>query len=149
MDDCPNGTCTLSGVLGNVEVVGQFSKASYAITDTSAAKEGTVSCDPDPVPYGGSTRCTALPAEGYIFAKTMTVTGARLGECDDKGCTLIDVTGPVTVAGSFKALSSGKTAPVPTMSDIGLLLSGIALAGAAAPALRRREKQGKHANTHR
>ena len=35
----------------------------------------------------------------------------------------------------------------PTLGDIGLLLSGIALAGAAAPALRRREKQGKKADT--
>ncbi|MBQ9578036.1 MAG: hypothetical protein IJR28_00735 [Ottowia sp.] len=37
----------------------------------------------------------------------------------------------------------------PTMSELGLLLSGLALAGAAAPALRRREKQGKKADTHR
>ena len=35
----------------------------------------------------------------------------------------------------------------PTMGELGLLLSGIALAGAAAPALRRREKQGKKADT--
>ena len=36
---------------------------------------------------------------------------------------------------------AGTAAPVPTMSGIGLLLSGMALAGAAAPALRRREQR--------
>ncbi|MBO7411872.1 MAG: hypothetical protein J6T92_08110 [Ottowia sp.] len=36
---------------------------------------------------------------------------------------------------------------LPTMGELGLLLSGIALAGVAAPALRRREKQGKKADT--
>ena len=35
----------------------------------------------------------------------------------------------------------------PTMGELGLLLSGLALAGAAAPALHRREKQGKKADT--
>ena len=37
----------------------------------------------------------------------------------------------------------------PAMGELGLLLSGLALAGAAAPALRRREKQGKKTDTHR
>ena len=39
------------------------------------------------------------------------------------------------------------TSSSPTMGELGLLLSGLALAGAAAPALRRREKQGKKADT--
>ena len=45
------------------------------------------------------------------------------------------------VAGSGGGAVTGGPSPVPTMSEIGLLLSGIALAGAAAPALRRRERK--------
>ncbi|MBQ6655950.1 MAG: hypothetical protein IJM64_01540 [Ottowia sp.] len=43
--------------------------------------------------------------------------------------------------------SGGGNSSSPTMGELGLLLSGLALAGAAAPALRRREKQGKKADT--
>ena len=43
--------------------------------------------------------------------------------------------------------SGGGDSSSPTMGELGLLLSGLALAGAAAPALRRREKQGKKADT--
>ena len=38
---------------------------------------------------------------------------------------------------------SGSAAAVPTLGEVGLLLSGIALAGAAAPALRRRERKAR------
>ncbi|MBQ6655911.1 MAG: hypothetical protein IJM64_01340 [Ottowia sp.] len=41
----------------------------------------------------------------------------------------------------------GMAVSVPTTGGLGLLLSGLALAGAAAPALRRREKQGKKVDT--
>ncbi|MBQ6656113.1 MAG: IPTL-CTERM sorting domain-containing protein, partial [Ottowia sp.] len=43
--------------------------------------------------------------------------------------------------------SGGGNSSSPTMGELGLLLSGLALAGAAAPALRRREKRGKKADT--
>ena len=48
-----------------------------------------------------------------------------------------------TVKGATPAPYSGGDSSSPTLGELGLLLSGIALAGAAAPALRRREKRSK------
>ena len=94
-----------------------------------------------------SPTCTASPAAGYAF-DTLTIDppgNATLGTCDASGCKLTAVVGNVKVTGIFKALppSTGNATAVPTMSNIGLLLSSFALAGAAAPALRRRARKGR------
>ena len=139
--------------------------APSTITDESDPAEGFLTCNNTTVPYAESTTCMAtVNAAGYTF-DTMTIDppgNATLGACDASGCELKDVVGDVKVTGVFKAPPPPDQTPdqtptltpyyysddsSPTLGDIGLLLSGIALAGAAAPALRRREKQSKKADT--
>ena len=76
---------------------------------------------------------TVTTADGYEFT------------LEKVGTTKLVAT--VTKAPASTYTVTATASPVPTMSEIGLLLSGIALAGAAAPALRRREKHGKKADT--
>ncbi|MBQ9579173.1 MAG: hypothetical protein IJR28_06545 [Ottowia sp.] len=133
-------------------------RPTYEITATpSPAAGGTLSCTTTTVPRGENVECTAVAETGYIFAGATAGSAASV-TCDVGGkCTLSAISDDVTVTGVFKALPA--TTPVtpppacnaaaapsacssaPAMSDIGLLLSGLALAGAAAPALRRRERK--------
>ncbi|MBR3991094.1 MAG: IPTL-CTERM sorting domain-containing protein, partial [Clostridia bacterium] len=99
----------------------------------------------------GITTCTATAAAGATFdANSMTVqsgTGTLINcSSDGASCTLKGVTQDVTVSATFTKApppSAGNAAAVPTLGDIGLLLSSIALAGAAVPALRRRERKAR------
>ncbi|MBO7410479.1 MAG: AIDA repeat-containing protein, partial [Ottowia sp.] len=132
------------------------------ITEVFDPAEGSLNCKPKPVPYGDSARCDAAPKQGYAF-DTLSIAppgNATLGTCDANGCKLTGVVGDVTVTGVFKALPPTLQpqqpqqprqpyviSDTPTMSEVGLLLSGIALAGAAVPAIRRREKRGGKADT--
>ena len=109
----------------------------------------------------GATKSQALPKASFAGGGEFIKVGIKDGEftadivpekAEKTVSVALSIDGveyvfpPFTVAGSAGA---GTAAPVPTMSDFGLLLSGIALAGAAAPALRRREKQGKKPDTNR
>ena len=138
--------CTIANVTGNVKVRGVF-KRTHRI-DIVAATGGDVKCAPNPVPEGVDAVCNATNLlSGYTF-DTLDIlddpAGTATVSCTGAACTLSGVTGNVRVQGVFKAppAPSGATA-VPTMSDIWLLLSSLALAGAATPALRRRKRAKK------
>ena len=166
---CSGLVCTLSKLESSVAVQPTFTLNEYSVSDaTPAGSGGSMNCA-SPVKHGESTRCDAAPDAGYAF-DTMDIDQpgkATLGTCDANGCELTGVVGDVTVTGVFKALpptpqpqqpsDNGGATPqprqpyvisnTPTMGELGLLLSSLALVGAAAPALRRREKQGKKADT--
>jgi uncharacterized repeat protein (TIGR02543 family)/uncharacterized repeat protein (TIGR01451 family) len=92
-------SCELTDVTGPLSVTAHFALDSYPITATAdPAAGGTASCDPNPVPHGGSSTCTASPATGYSF------TGWS-GACTGMSCELTAVTGPLSVTAHF-ALNS-------------------------------------------
>ena len=127
-------------------------------TITATATEGgSIACTPDPVPVGDTVECTATANQGVALETLEISDGVNPPvSCTTSPCSLAGVKGNVTATATFKAPptptpdptptptpSGGGDSSSPTMGELGLLLSGLALAGAAAPALRRREKQGK------
>ncbi|MBO7411908.1 MAG: hypothetical protein J6T92_08305, partial [Ottowia sp.] len=135
---------------------------SATVTVDNTAEGGSIAC-PTSVPYAGGS-CTVTPDAGYAFAKELVfdpVDAAAVEACTDTGCTIL-VKGGVTVKAVFTKAPDPTPTPdpdpaptpnptpapyhddsSPTMGELGLLLSGLALAGAAAPALRRRERKGR------
>ena len=86
-------SCTLNNVTSAKSVTANF--AQNAITATaSPAAGGSVSCDPNPVPYGGNSTCTASAASKYTF------TGFS-GDCSGATCTLSGVTSNKNVTANF------------------------------------------------
>ena len=120
------------------------------------AEGGEVKCTPTTVKEGEAATCTATEKEGYEIT-SFTVSGTvDTSECGSP-CVLKNIASDVEVTVEFTELSQTpdptptpyhSDSSSPTMGELGLLLSGIALAGAAAPALRRREKQSKKSDTH-
>ncbi|MBQ9577917.1 MAG: hypothetical protein IJR28_00110, partial [Ottowia sp.] len=125
----------------------------------STAEGGEVKCEHPEVAQGiGITTCTATAKTGYTFdAGSMTASNGTISDCDGAVCKLSGVTSEATVSATFTKAPTPPTpdptptpwpyyhsdSSSPTMGELGLLFSGLALAGVAAPALRRREKQGK------
>ena len=146
---CKSNKCDLTGIKSDVVVSAKFTKIGAFKVSGSPVTGGTVECIPDSVDAGGTSTCTAIPDKGYKLDGVPKLDDSSAGKatatCDGDTCELSDITGDVAVSAVFKKPPvPATTAQVPTMSEIGLLLSGIALAGAAAPALRRRErKEGK------
>ncbi|MBQ6656573.1 MAG: AIDA repeat-containing protein [Ottowia sp.] len=148
---CDATGCELTNATGAVTVTGQFSKEMFAITDASDPAEGSITCTPNPVPYGETVTCTATPAPGYELSGVSS-SGGVSWTCDPEAltCTSSAITSALSVSATFTQPQPQQPyviSDTPTMGEVGLLLSGIALAGAAAPALRRREKQGKKTDT--
>lgn len=86
---------------------------SYTIaTIASPLAGGSVSCSPNPVPYGGSTSCTATPAAGYSFT-------AFNGDCTGASCTLSNVQAAKSVTAAF-LLNPQRTATGPTATGSGI-----------------------------
>ncbi|MBQ6656468.1 MAG: hypothetical protein IJM64_04205 [Ottowia sp.] len=165
-DSCSGDTCELSNVTSDVTLSATFTLNQYTVKDaTPAGAGGRMECPSTTVTYFDTPSCEAIPDQGYIFVKATHAGTATMDACPDGICTFTDVLGDVTVTGTF-AKDSTPTPPqpdptpdpqpqqpyvissTPTLGELGLLLSGLALVGAAAPALRRREKQGKKTDTH-
>jgi len=110
-------------------VAAAFTPITYAIATTAIPKAGgTVTCDPDPVPYGGSVTCIAIPSVGYLFR-------GFSGDCSGLTCTVNKVTAPLSINATF-ALKPTVVA-TPFASGWCLLVMGVLIAGAAARQLRR------------
>ncbi|MBQ6656883.1 MAG: hypothetical protein IJM64_06335 [Ottowia sp.] len=157
-ETCKAKTCSLPNAAGDVEITASFTKVHHAIT-YAITGNGSIDCTPNPVPDGEKVTCTATPADGYkLELGDLSLPDTVGWKCDLAAMTCSTtsgVTSPLNVGATFTARNSGSNGgstgggggSAPTMSELGLLLSGLALAGAAAPALRRREKQGKKADT--
>ena len=160
---CSGTTCSATDVVRDLTVVALFteiastdtSDTSTTDTDTSdtgattvtitvkpaATGGGSVTCDKSTVEHGGSTTCTATVESGYTFSDLTLDSGTATIICSGTSCTVTDITSDVVLLATFRAAAvAGSAQPVPTLGEVGLLLSGLALAGAAAPALRRRER---------
>lgn len=151
--------------------------ADIACNKDTVEHGGIVSCDftlhgtykPDlsklPTPSGAncSVTGTTVTCSGVTDNLDVTIhliddggSGSGSGNGNGNGGGTGNGTGDGTGTGTgdgntqqptFRVDTSGGNNSSPTMSELGLLLSDLALAGAAAPALRRREKQGKKADT--
>lgn len=147
-----DGANTFSDTIG-VGKCSPYPSTTYVPTYTAtpnSTTNGSVSCKPSPVAEGDTTICTATPDPGYTLGG-MTVASGSAGTitCSGLICTLPNVQSNVTVSATFTKAPPGNATAVPTLGEGALLLSGLALAGAAAPALRRRKKQGKKSDTRR
>ena len=146
---------TLTAALGGV--VDDTTSLTFPLYDISVdpVAEGTVACDPT-VAHGGEATCSITDIQdGYAFdILTLDPAGAATLSCTTSAtpieCKLSGVTGKLTVRGVFKLPPppSGAAA-VPTLGEAGLLFSSLALAGAAAPAIRRRRERSKKADALR
>lgn len=82
---------------------------------------GTVTCDPNPVPSGENSACTATPNSGYRFSRWE-------GDCTGGGaCVLSDVTAPKSVIARFT--KSNPPTSAPALGPWGLSLLAGLLAG--------------------
>ena len=171
---CPKGTkkCTISNVNKDVTVTGKFAKdgdsgrATVAVVSinnikntmrlqpgkANAVKFSVVAADGSPFRGEGNLKIWHAIQKASLDSESVTITNGEFTTniTPEEGDKIVSVKLSIPSASveevfSFEvARSVGAAAPVPTMSEIGLLLSGIALAGAAVPALRRRERrQGK------
>ncbi len=68
------GIYTTAPITADCSVTAAFAIDTFTITATAGAN-GSLSCIPDPVDYGGSSTCTAIPAAGYVV-DTVTVDGS-------------------------------------------------------------------------
>ncbi len=121
---------TVAAVNANCAVTFQFVQVFHSITattDPATGEGGTVTCDPNPVPHGGDSTCTATAQPGYTFA-------GFSGDCTGATCTLTNVSAPQRVTANFSAVS---VHPVPTLTGWGLMLLGLGAAGLGAWRLRR------------
>ena len=129
-----DGACLLAGnnpqcVLANVQsdqrttvTFAAIPPDTFTVTATVSGGNGTVSCAPASVPAGGSSTCTAVPAQGYGV-------GGWTGACAFAGtspqCALANV--QADQASSVSFVERAPTA-IPTLSQWGLLLLGALLA---------------------
>lgn len=91
--DCTGATCELNNVTADKSVTAGFA-ADLAIT-VEAGANGTASCTPNPVPYGGSASCSATPDAGYHLFDWS-------GDCSGTTCELTNVTAAKSVTASFQ-----------------------------------------------
>lgn len=74
---------------------------SYTVSATVVGGNGTVNCAPSPVPQGGSSSCTAVPALGY---QVQGWTGACLATGSNVQCALTNIQSNQGSSVSFSAL---------------------------------------------
>ncbi len=78
---------------------------------------GTVSCTPNPVPYGGASICTATANPGYTL-------GAFSGDCAGANCLLGNVTSAKSVTANFTPV--GPLPPTALIPSLGNPVPGLA-----------------------
>jgi hypothetical protein len=116
--------CTLTNIQTGQSATVSFAALplnSFIVSASVVGGNGTVSCSPITVPAGGSSVCTAAPAQGYQVA-------GWSGDCAGSGqnpvCTLTNIQANKVSTVSF----SQKPVPIPTVGEWGLvILSGLLL----------------------
>ena len=131
-----DNTYTTGPVTADCAVTASFRLQLFDIQiEGSLAGVGQISCEPNPVLFGGSTVCTATPAEGFVFAEWMVCAG----EVDGNSCRLSNVRGPISIAARFaQEHELDPPIPVPVNHPLFLLLLALLTFGLAGPRLWRR-----------
>ncbi|NCA91612.1 MAG: hypothetical protein EOM92_22700, partial [Gammaproteobacteria bacterium] len=116
---------TTGAITAPCTVNASFSQNSYLITATAnPAAGGTVTCVPNSVTHGGTSRCTAEVASGYGFVNWG-------GDCSGTTptCTLTNITGPRQVTANLVDLSASLsvTQSAPGYQGGGLLRVSVSL----------------------
>ena len=116
---------TTGAITSPCTVNASFSQNSYLITATANPEAGgTVTCVPNSVTHGGTSRCTAEVASGYGFVNWG-------GDCSGSTptCTLTNITGPREVTANLIDLSAtlSVTQSAPGYQAGGLLQVSISL----------------------
>lgn len=131
-------TWTTGPIMAACTVEASFLRQLLSIAiEISPAGSGQVSCDPDPVPFGGSTVCTATAAQGLMFAEWI----ACAGVVDGNQCRLSNVQGPIEIGARFEA-PEDPPIPVPVNNPWLLLILALLTFGLAVPSLRRQLQRG-------
>jgi hypothetical protein len=108
--DCSGTSCTLNNVTAPKSVTANF--AQNAITAVaSPAAGGSVTCTPNPVPYGGNSSCTATANALYTF------TGFS-GDCTGATCAFTNMTTNHNVTANFVSNTLAITS-APTSAAVG------------------------------
>ena len=148
-------TCTSPVFSGSDTECTAVANEGYTFTGmaVTSGTENIVRCDPS----GAGYMCIYTVTDDMEVTATFTKTGGTGtdpgtggGGGTDPGTgggTGGNTPGGDTPGGNAPGAGGGGDSSSPTTGELGLLLSGLALAGAAALALRRREKQGKKADT--
>ena len=84
---------TDTNVTASKSVTASFAQVAIT-TAVSPAGSGTLSCDPNPIPYNGTTTCTASAGAGYGFVNFS-------GDCSGTSCILSNVTSTKSVTANF------------------------------------------------
>ncbi|NEX22035.1 IPTL-CTERM sorting domain-containing protein [Thiorhodococcus mannitoliphagus] len=99
--------CDLTGIQSDQSATVSFvalAVPSFSVSASVAAGNGTVSCSPSPVPQGGSSSCTAIPAPGDQVAGW---TGACAGAGSNVHCALTNIQADQTPTVSFAPIPLG------------------------------------------
>ena len=93
--------CTLT-ITKDTNVTGLFTAPTYNIDVMSPGGNGTMTCAPNPVPYGKDSVCTAAPGPGYEL-DTVSLDGTDVsGQISNGTYTVPGVTATHTVSVTFK-----------------------------------------------
>ncbi|NEX16043.1 MAG: hypothetical protein C1943_05260 [Halochromatium sp.] len=98
-------SCTLSNITSNQTVTARFESTTVVThgiaTVVSPGGSGSIECTPNPVEDGGTSTCTATPANGYAFSQWS-------GDCGGTSptCTLSNVTSAQAITASFTTLTT-------------------------------------------
>ncbi|MDO4725348.1 MAG: hypothetical protein Q4A97_11395, partial [Comamonadaceae bacterium] len=97
--DASTGLCRLSNVTAP-RTVTMFLRRTHhhIVTNVQPAASGAVLCDPDPVPDGSSSRCTANAFTGYVFDHFSGDCASATGNV----CQLTNVTDKPNVVAHFR-----------------------------------------------
>jgi hypothetical protein len=102
----------ISNVTADHGVTGAFAIDTFAIT-TNAGPNGTITCTPNPVDYGGSSTCSVTPATGYHIA---SVAVDSVSQSATSPYTFTNVQAAHTIAATFNDLA-GPALTVSTLAD--------------------------------
>lgn len=122
-------TCTLDNIQADQSSTVSFAAIIYNVVATVAAGNGSVTCNPNSVPAGGSSTCTAVPGSGFQVSGW---TGACAAAGSSTTCTLDNILAEQAVTVAFEMLTEvpdEEVTPVPTLSRWGLALLSLLIIG--------------------
>ncbi len=96
------GACTIANVTSNQSVVANYSQNTYPITSNAIpAMGGSVNCTPNPAVNGGTTVCTAVPANGFGVFNWFSPCGGTASGAGGVNFTVTSITSACSVTVYF------------------------------------------------